>query len=245
MTLGRDRLCKDALYGKSNKTEADIKAALNAPVGVSSQTIGAANVRTKIRHFDLYITDGFINTASGAWPAPADNTVIAGWTQNTPATPAPNYAGPVYVWGFTDVDPNISGNLMTVPNGAYTEPANDIIGKEVGNAKFPSPFMECFMGEHVFITVHNRGFFQRFQQQDVGAVQDDHTLHLHGIHAQTPYDGFPESAGTYIEQSQVLLAGALVYEPGQYGPAADDDYQTTGQLVELPHSETTTELAEE
>ena len=65
---------------------------------------------------------------------------------------------------------------MIVPAGAYTEPANDIIGKEVGNAKFPSPFLECFMGEHVFITVHNRGFFRRFQQQDLGSVQDDHTL---------------------------------------------------------------------
>lgn len=180
---------------------ADIKAALNIPDAGYSENMGAMDVKAKIRHYDLYITDGFINTASGAWPAPADNTVIAGWTQNTVQTPAPKYAGPVYVWGFTDVDPNISGNLMTVPPGAYTEsPPYDIIGKEVGNAKFPAPFLDCYMGEHVFITVHNRGFFQRFQQQDVGAVQDDHTLHLHGIHAQTPYDGFPESAGTYIEQ---------------------------------------------
>jgi FtsP/CotA-like multicopper oxidase with cupredoxin domain len=65
----------------------------------------------------------------------------------------------------------------------------------VGNAKFPGPFIECKMGEHVFITVHNRRFFQYNQ-----AVQDDHTLHLHGIHAQAPYDGFPETAGSYKEK---------------------------------------------
>jgi hypothetical protein len=50
------------------------------------------------------------------------------------------------------------------------------------------------VGDDVYITVHNRGFFQNLQD-----IQDDHALHLHGILLQAPYDGFPESAGGYGE----------------------------------------------
>lgn len=126
----------------------------------------------KIIHYELYATDGYINSGVNG-----DPTNIAGW-------PAP-----VYIWGFTDHDPNVVANQMKVPAGALATQ-----GTPVGNAKFPAPFLECKMGEHVFITVHNRGFLQNKQ-----TVQDDHSLHLHGIHAQTVYDGFPETAGGYRE----------------------------------------------
>jgi len=116
-------------------------------------------------HYDLYVTDGYINVT--AW-------------------------GPVYVWGFTDVDPESLNNtptMPTIPTGALV-PA----GGPVGNAKFPAPVIEVNVTDDVWITVHNRGFYQANQ-----SVQDDHTLHLHGIHAQTQYDGFPESVGGYTE----------------------------------------------
>jgi hypothetical protein len=101
--------------------------------------VSAANLTGKIIHYELYATDGYINTGVAG-----DQTNIAGW-------PAP-----VYIWGFTDHDPNVAENQMSVPAGNL---AHAPLGP-VGNAKFPAPFLECRMGEHVFITVHNRGFLQ-------------------------------------------------------------------------------------
>lgn len=131
----------------------------------------------RIVHYTLYSTDGYINRASGL-VGTNDTTAVGSW---------PN---PIYVWGFTDIDPNIPGNTYIVPPGAYPP----VVGGPVGNSKFPGPVIEANVGDDVYITLHNRGFYQTKQ-----LVQDDHTLHLHGIHAQTQYDGFPEFAGGYIE----------------------------------------------
>lgn len=142
----------------------------------------------KTLHYELYTTDGYINKYSGDAGALLDDpSDIGGWPS------------PVYAWGFTDVDPggplsyNVTSglylNTQLVPAGALTA-----AGGMVGNAKFPGPLIEAGAGDDVYITVHNRGFYQ-----DRQAVQDEHTLHLHGIHAQAIYDGFPESAGSYSE----------------------------------------------
>lgn len=169
-------------------------------------------LKNKILHFELYSTDGYINILSGAVLPAGDNTSIAGWGPGFggPADMPENLfpvaasagipkpiTGPVYIWGFTDIDPDAididntgqSHNLMTVPPGAFATQ-----GGPVGNAKFPAPFLEMTVNDNVFVTLHNRGFYQSLQ-----TVQDDHSLHWHGIHAQTPYDGFPESAGGYVE----------------------------------------------
>jgi hypothetical protein len=152
--------------------------------GLPSLSLGARRAEAAIapwsgtvRHYELYSTDGYINSGSGVWPPAGDQTLIAGW-------PAP-----VYLWGFTDIDPNIPANLLVVPPKAAAPQ-----GGPVGNAKFVSPFVECAVGDDVYITLHNRGFYQKLQK-----IQDDHSIHFHGIHAQTPYDGFPESAGSYSE----------------------------------------------
>jgi hypothetical protein len=131
----------------------------------------------KIWHYQLYLTDGYINTSSGAWPPGSDSTSIPGWKE------------PVYIWGFTDLDPSIPGNLMSVPKGAAAPECSP-----VGNAKFPGPFLECTAGDDLFITVYNRGLFQKNQD-----LQDDISFHLHGVNTQAQYDGFPESAGCYGE----------------------------------------------
>ena len=151
----------------------------------ASQSVSAAVLHPasgRVVHYDLYVTDGYVNTGSGVFPTPTDQTLIAGWPK------------PLYIWGFTDIDPGLPpgnpANLMMVPKGALA-PA----GGPVGNAKFPAPFIEAAEGDDVYITVHNSGFFQKLQK-----VQDDHSLHLHGIHAQAQYDGFPESAGSFSEQ---------------------------------------------
>jgi hypothetical protein len=131
----------------------------------------------KIWHYQLYLTDGYINPSCGAWPPIGDCTAIPGWKD------------PIYIWGFTDIDPNIPGNLMSVPKGAAAKEWSP-----VGNAKFPGPFLECAAGDYLFITVYNRGFFQKRQK-----IQDDISLHLHGINSPVQYDGFPESSGSYSE----------------------------------------------
>lgn len=155
----------------------ETKEASSQKARAASETVRIVIPENKIRHYDIYITDGYINISSGAWPPAGDNTAIPGWSD------------PVYIWGFTDIDPNISGNLMTVPPGAYAS-----AGSPVGNAKFPGPFLEAMVGDEVYITVHNRGLFQSLQN-----IQDDYALHLHGLSLQSPYDGFPESAGGYGE----------------------------------------------
>lgn len=164
---------------------------------------GLVKLKNKILHFTLYATDGYMNLDSGAWPPENDNTTIAGWGPlfNGPAdAPANNpedvpVTGPVYVWGFTDIDPEIDSR--EVPPGNHA-PTGAVRPTRVGNAKVPAPYLECMHMDHVFITVINRGMYLFEHKPD--AMQDDHSLHLHGIHAQTPYDGFPESAGSYTEQ---------------------------------------------
>ena len=154
----------------------------------------------KIIHYTLYVTDGYINTGSGAGADPAN---IAGWL------------APVYIWGFTDVDPGGALTKTASPATSYLDlqkvpaKARTVANTAVGNAKFPSPFLEAQVGDDVYITVHNRGFFQNRQ-----AVQDQHTVHLHGIHAQSPYDGLPESAGSYSETLKAFWMTAA------YGGAA-------------------------
>lgn len=165
---------------KGSNASSDLKKNVSEAFKTATNNVGKRGPdlpRIKIWHYDLYVTDGYINISSGAWPPKGDNTVVPGWRE------------PIYIWGFTDADPNISGNLMTVPVGAAAQADGP-----VGNAKFPGPFLEAGVGEDVFITVHNRGFFQKLQ-----SVQDDQALHLHGICCQAPYDGFPESAGGYGE----------------------------------------------
>lgn len=162
-------LSKDNAISETNKTFSQDKGEADLAKIVLPEN--------RVLHYELYITDGYINISSGAWPPAGDNTAIPGWKE------------PIYIWGFTDVDPNIPGNLMTVPPGAAT-----LASSPVGNAKFPGPFLEAMAGDEVYITVHNRGFFQSLQK-----TQDDNSMHLHGLLLQAPYDGFPESAGGYGE----------------------------------------------
>jgi len=169
--------------------------------------------RAKIWHYDLYITDGYINQASGAWPPAGDNTAIAGWNE------------PIYIWGFTDADPNISGNLMTVPEHAIA-PANS----PVGNAKFPGPFIEACSGDDVFITVHNRGFFQKMQ-----SLQDDQSLKLHGICCQAPYNGFPEAAGGYGENLRYFWEEDWYKEKGANSKERDTWWNSLGTDQQQSH----------
>lgn len=165
---------------------------------VSAQTLHPAS--GKVVHIELYTTDGYVNLGSGVFPTVTDQTLIAGWPK------------PLYIWGFTDIDPAIPANLMIVPKGAMA-PA----GSAVGNAKFPAPYIEVAEGDDVFITVHNRGFFQRLQK-----VQDDHSLHLHGIHAQSQYDGFPESAGSFSESIRYFWLEPFYLGLGGTTKARDD-----------------------
>lgn len=164
--------------------------AILANLAVPSQVKAAPEIvpwSGKILHYELYATDAYINTQPGVFPS-TDPSNIAGWPS------------PVYTWGFTDVDP---GGPLTAPGylNLQTIPARSAApkGTFVGNAKFTAPFLEATVGDDVYITLHNRGFFQKKQK-----VQDEHTIHLHGIHSQAQFDGFPESAGSYQELLQAF-----------------------------------------
>ena len=154
----------------------------------------------KIWHYQLYLTDGYINPSSGAWPPGGDSTSIPGWKD------------PIYIWGFTDLDPDLPGNLMLVPKGASAAK-----WLPVGNAKFPGPFLECAAGDDLFITVYNRGFFQKNQK-----IQDDISLHLHGINSPAQYDGFPESAGCYEETLRYFWEEDWYKAKGRISKVKDD-----------------------
>jgi hypothetical protein len=204
---------------------------LPAPfVLVGTDTAGAPVHNTaawsgKILHYELYTTDGYINVNSGSAGAlTTDPSDIGGWPS------------PVYTWGFTDVDPGgplsynaITGeylNTQLVPAGALTA-----AGGMVGNAKFPAPIIEAGEGDDVYITVHNRGFFQ-----DRQAVQDEHTLHLHGIHAQSVYDGFPESAGSYSENMTMFWRSLQYGGDGLLGDGVTMLKDVTNLAVAWPSS---------
>jgi hypothetical protein len=166
---------RDAVTG--SKYALKSKTALAQPQKIYSRQKASPPGANKIRHYQLYLTDGYVNTSAGAWPPGGDSTSIPGWKD------------PIYIWGFTDLDPCIPGNFMLVPKGAAAKE-----WLPVGNAKFPGPFLECAAGDDLFITVYNRGFFQKNQK-----IQDDISLHLHGVNSPAQYDGFPESAGCYEE----------------------------------------------
>jgi hypothetical protein len=158
------------------KPAQDLKSIFSPRSHGSENGLGASSLEIrKVRHYDLYVTDGYINISSGKWPPTDDSTSIPGWNK------------PIYIWGFTDIDPNITDNLIKVPSGAAAQ-----AGSAVGNAKFPGPFLETAMGDDVYITVHNRGLFQKLQK-----IQEDFSLHLHGIQTQAPYDVFPDTSGGY------------------------------------------------
>ncbi len=195
---------------------------------------GPVKLKNKILHFTLYATDGYMNLDSGAWPPVDDNTSIAGWgpsfagpADSPDNNPVP-VTGPVYVWGFTDIDPLT--DLRDLPIGNHAPGS----ATEVGNAKVPAPFLECMHMDHVFITVFNRGMFLFENRPE--AMQDDHSLHLHGIHAQTPYDGFPESAGSYTEQLRYFWEEPWYQGLGNTPRARDDAWNAktlTQQLALL------------
>jgi hypothetical protein len=47
----------------------------------AAEPVRIALPENKIRHYDLYITDGYINISSGAWPPAGDNTAIPNWNE--------------------------------------------------------------------------------------------------------------------------------------------------------------------
>lgn len=184
-----------------SKPAQNIKSIISQQIHGSEQGTGTVPLESKkVRHYELYVTDGYINVSSGKWPQAEDSTSIPGWSK------------PIYIWGFTDIDPNISGNLIKVPSGSVAP-----TGTTVGNAKFPGPFLEAATGEDVFITVHNRGLFQDLQK-----IQEDFSFHLHSAQTQASYDGFPETSGGYGEKLRYFWMEDWYLEKGSTTKERDD-----------------------
>ena len=184
-----------------SKPAQNIKSIISQQIHGSERSTSTVPLEcSKVRHYELYVTDGYINISSGTWPQADDSTSIPGWSK------------PIYIWGFTDIDPNISGNRVKVPSGSVAP-----TGNTVGNAKFPGPFLEAVTGEYVYITVHNSGLFQKLQK-----IQEDFSLHLHGIQAQAPYDGFPETSGGYGEKLRYFWMEDWYLEKGSTTKERDD-----------------------
>lgn len=183
------------------KPAQDLKSIFSPQNHGSEQSVETLQLENnKVRHYDLYVTDGYINVSSGKWPSADDSTSIPGWSK------------PIYIWGFTDMDPNIPDNIIKVPSGAAAP-----VGSAVGNAKFPGPFLETVMGDDVYVTVHNRGLFQKLQR-----IQEDFSLHIHGIQTQTPYDGFPNTSGGYGEKLRYFWMEDWYLENGDTTKERDD-----------------------
>jgi FtsP/CotA-like multicopper oxidase with cupredoxin domain len=131
----------------------------------------------RVVHYELYLSDGYVNMEGGVWPSANDSTVLPGWPT------------PLYIWGVTDVDPGLEANRSKVP-----AKAGAVEGSEVGNARYPAPFLEAVEGDDVYVTVHNRGLWQEKQ-----IAQPDQTLQLVGVRTAAQYAGISESAGGYTE----------------------------------------------
>jgi hypothetical protein len=114
---------------------------------------------------------------------------------------------------------------MPVPEGAVA-PADS----PVGNTKFPGPFLEVVAGDDVYITVHNRVFFQGLQ-----SIQDDQALKLHGICCQGPYNGFPESAGGYGENLRYFWEEDWYKKHGSNTKERDDWWNSLGPGQQQNH----------
>jgi FtsP/CotA-like multicopper oxidase with cupredoxin domain len=131
----------------------------------------------RVVHYDLYLTDGYVNIKGGAWPSQDDETSLPGWPT------------PLYIWGVSDLDPGAgAGGPKVPPKAGATE------GTEVGNARYPAPFLEAVEGDDVYVTVHNRGLRQEKQ-----TAQPDQALQIIGVRAAAQYAGVPETAGSYTE----------------------------------------------
>ncbi len=117
--------------------------------------------------YNLFATDGYVRLPTNAAPCP--NTT---------------YSDPIYVWGF------VGGLYMRneeVVNPAWADtPANR--ASYAGKAILPSPRIDADQGDDVYILLVNLGMVL------APVPQDDHTVHLHGMHVPTQLDGFPEQS---------------------------------------------------
>ena len=112
-------------------------------------------------------------------------------------------------------------------------PDTEVSSAKPGCAQLPAPIIDVNQGDNVFITLRNIG------NSNPLAPIDPHTIHLHGVHATTQNDGFPESSwelgdfeegvyyfkaespGTYMwhchveasEHVQMGMYGAMIIRP--------------------------------
>ena len=84
-----------------------------------------------------------------------------------------------YIFGFRD---------MTGVNGSPTLP-REVVQAQQSKAQISAPFIECTVGEELWVTVSNLGLATRPD------LVDSHTMHWHGFRNAIPfYDGVPESS---------------------------------------------------
>jgi len=129
----------------------------------------------KVRRYFVYATDGIINVPSGPF-----NPRVGGWAHR-----------PIYIFGFAKPlsDPR--------PLGSDAAPVGDPFADRdwidpatkaaimMGKAQLPAPPIWGVEGDILEITLFNMGFLY-------AKIPDPHTIHLHGVHGPTYFDGIPE-----------------------------------------------------
>ena len=134
-----------------------------APAGL--KTVG---VPSNVKQMALAVTDGWVAMPLGLPP-------IDPYFPDTLA-PAPF---DTYVFGFRD---------MTGLNGAPSLP-REVVQAQQSKAQISAPFIECTVGEELWVTLSNLGLANRPD------LVDSHTMHWHGFRNAIPfYDGVPESS---------------------------------------------------
>ncbi len=83
-----------------------------------------------------------------------------------------------------------------------------------GKATLPAQLIDVNQGDDVFVTLRNVG------NANVRTPADPHTIHLHGIHATTQNDGFPESSWVVPVPAGAAIPEGTYYfyaeKPGTY-----------------------------
>ena len=138
--------------------------------------------------YNLFATDGFMVLPINAEPCP--NTT---------------YTGSIYVWGFV-------GGLYKRDDQVVNPQFADTTAHRAafaGTATIPSPRIDCDQGDHVYILLVNLGMVL------APVPQDDHTIHLHGLHVATQLDGFPELSFA-VPMGRKMLYYFFAEHPGTY-----------------------------
>ncbi|BAF60179.1 MAG: multicopper oxidase domain-containing protein [Pelotomaculum sp.] len=130
------------------------------------------------RYFwSLFATDGFINLPTDpTGTAPREKVYVFG------------FVGGLFKTQPIDVMGRPTGPVKTV-NPQFDPAIPENLDKLRGTAVIPAPRIDLEVGDELYLTLTNLGFFLTEPP-----ILDVHTIHIHGAHIATQLDGVPETS---------------------------------------------------